>query len=265
MLIQTGRAAWKAKCRMFLSILLLIGPWATALASAQAQRGESLPSVGWVLERYVEATGGQEALLRHESITLRGRYQVPSKKLDLKTITYMKHGKALWRFILPGGKEYVSGYDGKIAWDLDPSGKVTLRKGNVARSVARDADMYYHLHVMKYFRSMKVVGMATFNGRLCYHLRGVNRWGQVNEHFYDESSGLLAGYAFNTSWRGGKGKSTVTFSDYRDFGGVLMPTKSVFREGDDTSISLLTSVSYDDVDDAVFTLPDAVKKAIGRG
>ena len=137
----------------------------------------------------------------------------------------------------------------------------TIHRGDEAKSVARDADMYYHLHVTDYFKSFNVVGVQEFNGRPCYHLKGVNNWGRINEHFYDQQNGLLLGYAFNTAWRGGKGDATETFEDYKDFGGVLMPTKAISRDGDDLAITLTTSVTYDDVDDSVFALPEAVKKA----
>lgn len=125
--------------------------------------------------------------------------------------------------------------------------------------------MYYHLHVLDYFKSLEVADVKEFAGHQCYHLKGVNNWGQPNEQFYDKDSGLLIGYEFNTAWRGGKGDATATFEDYKDFGGVLMPAKTTGREGGDISIGLITSVTYDDVDDAVFVLPDAVKKAIAQG
>lgn len=77
-------------------------------------------------------------------------------------------------------------------------------------------------------------------------------------------SGLLQGYAFNTAWRGGKGAATEIFEDYKAFGGVLMPTKTTSREGDDLAISLVTSITYDDVEDTVFALPEAVKNSSGK-
>lgn len=241
---------------LFVCLLCLAG---TTPLWPQAQT--KLPSVAEVLQRNVEATGGKDALLKHKSMTIHGRYQVPAAKLDLETTIYTKDGKLLWTAILPNGKTASSGYDGQMAWDIDPSGKATIHEGDEAKSVARDADMYYHLHVMNYFKSMEVVGVQDFNGRPCYHLKGVNNWGRVNEHFYDKQNGLLLGYAFNTAWRGGKGDATETFEDYKDFGGVLMPAKATSRDGDDLAVTLITSVTYDDVDESVFALPDAVKKA----
>jgi hypothetical protein len=73
---------------------------------------------------------------------------------------------------------------------------------------------------------------------------------------------LLLGYAFNTAWRGGKGDATETFEDYKDFGGVRMAARATSRDGDDLSISLITSVTYDDVSDDMFALPEAVKSTL---
>lgn len=225
-----------------------------------SQTASKLPKAEEVLNRYIEVTGGRDALLRHKSMTIHGRYQDPAQKLDVETVSYTKDGKLLLKAQLPGGKEYATGYDGETAWDLNGSGKVTIHKGDEIKSVARDADMYYHLRVLNYFKSMEVVDVKEFNGRACYHLKGVNNWGKLNEQFYDKENGLLLGYAFNTAWRGGKGDATDTFEEYRDFGGVRMPSKTTSRDGDDLTISLITSVTYDDVDDSVFALPDAVKK-----
>ena len=225
----------------------------------RAQSEAGLPSAKAVLDRYVETTG-EEALLRHKSMTVRGRYQDPSNKLDVETVLYTKDGtKLVLKATLPGGKEYATGYDGKTAWTVGADGKVDLPDGDEIKSAARDADMYYHLHVLKYFKSMEVADVQDFNGRPCYHLKGVNNWGKLNEQFYDKENGLLLGYKFDTAWRGGKGAASETFEDYRDFGGIKMAAKNTSRDGDDVSISLITAVTYDDVKDEVFVLPDTVK------
>lgn len=224
----------------------------------------NLPTTSEVLGRYVRATGGRAALLRHRSMTVHGRFQVPAQNLDVETVSYTKDGKSVQKAFLPNGQQIVSGYDGTVAWDIGPTGRVTLHRGDEVLSIARDADMYYHLHVLNYFKELDVVGVQEFDGHPCYALQGVNNWNQPNEQFYDKESGLLIGYLFNTKWRGGPGDTTATFEDYRDFGGVLMPAKTTGRDADGVSVGRVTSVTYDDVDDSVFALPDAVKKAVGR-
>jgi hypothetical protein len=256
----SGAAGQRLAAKAYPAILLAL-LWLT-VSPAWPQAQEKLPTVAEVLQRNIDATGGKNALLRHKSMTIRGRYQVPAAKLDIETVIYTGNGKLLWKATLPGGKAVSSGYDGHTAWNMDGDGKATIQQGDEVLSVARDADMYYHLHVMNYFKSMEVVGISQFNGRQCYHLKGVNNWGRINEHFYDTQSGLLQGYAFNTAWRGGKGDATETFEEYKDFGGVLTASKTVSRDGDDVAITLVTAVTYDDVDDSVFALPEEVKRAM---
>jgi hypothetical protein len=253
---STGLNASKTAIFLALTAFALAGA-----TTSWPQAAEKLPSAQEVLEHFVTASGGREALLRHKSATVHGRYQVPASHLDLETTSYSRDGKALQIMTLADGRLDRGGYDGETAWSLGPDGKVDILKGDEVKSVARDADLYYHLHVMDYFKTMDVVGVEEFNGRPCYHLKGINNWGRLNEQFYDEESGLLLGYKFNTAWRGGNGDATQTFEDYKDFGGVLIPTKTVSHDGDALSIFLITSVTYDDVNDSVFALPEAVQKA----
>lgn len=236
-------------------------PVLDAAAPGTPAAADKLPTVRYVLERYVAVTGGREALLRHESVTIHGRYQQPAAKRDVEVVDYYKHGKWLQVAMLPAGKS-SSGYDGHTEWDLDSHGKVTIHRGDEVLSIARDADMYYHLHVLDYFRSMEVEDVQPFNGRLCYHLKGINNWGRFNEQYYDEENGLLVGYAFNTAWRGGNGAATAVFEDYRDFGGVRMATKTTSRDGDSLSYYVITSVTWDGVPDSTFTLPEAVRATL---
>ena len=157
-------------------ILALASVVCMAAAFASPQSTEKLPTVQEVLDRYVAVTGGRDALLRYKSMTIHGHGTDPAKNTRVDAVSYTKAGKMLQKVSLPGGKEALSGYDGETAWDIDPSGKVTIAEGDVIKTVARDADMYYHLHVMNYFQSMEVVDVKEFNGRPCYHLKGVNNW-----------------------------------------------------------------------------------------
>jgi hypothetical protein len=251
--------------RIFRAGLTLILVCAVALAlgpAGAARRAGKLPTVQEVLDRYVEVTGGRAGLLRYKSMTMHGHLQVPARNIERDGVFYTKDGKMLQKIFLPDGKENVSGYDGETAWDLGSDGKAVIHEGDEVKTVARDADMYYHLQVLKYFKSMDVIDVKEFNGRACYHLKGINNWGKVNEQFYDKENGLLVGYAFNTAWRGGDGDATETFEEYQDFGGVRMATKNTHREGGEVSIFWITSVTYDDVRDERFALPEAVRNAI---
>jgi len=217
------------------------------------------------MDRYVKALGGHDAIFKHKSMTVHGKFTPPGGP-ELDRIAYYKGGKMLYQIVLPDGTRYQEGYDGAIAWQLHPQAGAAISKGDEVKAKQRDADMYYPGRILDYFNSMEVAEITDFEGHTCYHLKGTNKWGQVNEHFYDTTSGLLVGYRFNSSWRGGPGEESEVFSDYKNFDGWLMPTREVDKSAGATAAQVITttSVSFDDVADSVFSLPDAIKQLLAK-
>jgi hypothetical protein len=251
----------------FLSIarlMALVGLTTAALSGQDSSKAKPLPTVQQVMDHYVSALGGRDAIFKHKSMTVRGKYELSDKGLSLDRTAYYKGGKMLYQVALPNGSHYQEGFDGTVAWQINASGSPTISGGDEGRSKERDADMYYPARIMDYFSSMGVVDVTEFERHTCYHLKGTNKWGKVNEHFYDTTTGLLVGYRFNSSWRGGSGDESEVFSDYKDFGGWLMPTRAVHKSADGTQAETTTAVTFDDVDDSVFVLPDAVKALLAK-
>ena len=60
------------------------------------------------------------------------------------------------------------------------------------------------------------------------------------------------------------GDESEVFSDYRDFGGWLMSTRTAHKSADGMQTETTTSVSFDDVADSVFTLPDAINALLSK-
>ena len=216
------------------------------------------------MERFVSAIGGRDAIFRHRSMTVHGKFVLSAKGPSVDRSVYYKDGKMLYQITLPGGGQYKEGFDGKVAWRIHPRSGPAILQGDEVMSKQRDADMYYPGRILDYFRSMEVVEVTPFEGHTCYHLKGTNKWGKVNEHFYDTASGLLIGYRFNSSWRGGSGDESEVFSAYRGFGGWLMPARAAHKSADGEQVETIASVSFDDVADSVFALPDEVKALLAK-
>jgi hypothetical protein len=236
----------------------------SVLFGEDSSKAKPLATVQQVMDRYVTALGGRDAIFKHKSMTVRGKFELPGRGLSLDRTAYFKDGKMLYEINLPKGGQYQEGYDGMVAWEWQPPNEPEISQGDVVKSKERDADMYYPARIMDYFSSMEVVDVADFEGHSCYHLKGTNKWGQINEHFYDTTTGLLAGYRFNSKWRGGSGDESEVFFDYKAFDGWLMPTRATHKSADGTQMETVTSVSFDDVGDSVFTLPDAVKALLAK-
>jgi hypothetical protein len=232
--------------------------------------GSSLPAAKEVVERYDEALGGRDAITRHTSCTMRGTFEFHAGDPVL-TLSFAFFAAAPYRRLgkikLPNGAgDVLNGFDGETAWRLDPQSGPQIFVGDERQSRKRDADFYYALNELSWFKSMETVRIEDFEGRPCYRLHGINNWNKSNDHFYDKETGLLAGYEFESP----PGPTHEIFSDYKRVDGVLVPMKQTVKikaAGGDWAVSqVLTyeSVTFNDVDSTVFTLPQAVRNLLGK-
>ena len=229
-----------------------------------------LPKAEEIVKRYDEALGGRDALLRHTSSTMRGSTQVHDAQ-GLVTLPLIYFARApyqrLERVSLPNGAgEILNGFDGETAWSVDPRNGPQIYTGDEWESMKRDADFYYPINELSWFKSMETTGVEDFEGRSCYRLHGVNNWGKSNDHFYDRETNLLAGYEFASEL----GSTHEIFSDYRKIDGVLVPTKQTVKakskDGTWSVQQVLTfeSVTFNDVDPAVFVPPQTVRDLLAK-
>lgn len=237
-----------------------------AQAQPQTQSTASLPTAKEIVARYDQALGGEAAIRRHTSSTMRGTMEIQGATL---TFTYYAGAPylRLEKVTLPNNLgDNLNGFDGQMAWGYDPRSGAQISSGDERESAKRDADFYYALDELTWFKSMETVGIEDFEGRRCYRLHGVNNWNKSNDHFYDVETGLLAGYEFESDAAGTPAPTHEIFSDYRPADGVLVPTKQTVKikpkDASDWTVLLTlhyTSITFNDVDPAVFAPPQAVR------
>jgi hypothetical protein len=169
----------------------VLGIGGIALVGAQAQSNAPLPSAKEIVARYDKALGGEAAIRRHTSSTMRGTIETQGATLSFTYYTSAPYQR-LENTSLPNNQgELKSGFDGELAWALDPRSGPQIDTGDDRESDKRDADFYYPLDELSWFKSMETVGIEEFEGRRCYRLNGINNWGKVNNHLYDVETGLL--------------------------------------------------------------------------
>lgn len=230
----------------------------------------SLPTVAQVQSKFIGAIGGTSAIARPRSMTIHGQnelYQPGGRRLRVKVLIFAADFKRLEIDSVEGRGRFISGYDGKFGWSIAPGSKPQIVAGANAVSIRRDADLYYWAHIPRYFRTMTVIGVESFAGRPCYHLRGTTLWGNENNQYYEVVSGLLRGYRFH-QWIAGtpeKAESVQVFDEYRGFRGLSLPTRERdFRDGRPVGVGRIYSIDFDNVDDRVFIPPAGVRAMAER-
>lgn len=220
---------------------------------AQEPRAD-LPSAAQVLARYVAALGGEAVVLRPQAATTWSQVNI-RPGVTLEQVDYRSHYRSLNVTTLPNGATVRSGFDGEHGWQIGPSGVRLLDQP--MGSLRRDADIAYAAHVLESFATMATVGIEAFEGRPCYHLQGTTKWGEVNNQYYDSTTGLLAGYRFRG--RGDSTLVTMVFSDWRSFGAAPVATRIVRRQGDKILTITVTNESYEPIAPEMLAPPDTIR------
>jgi hypothetical protein len=233
----------------------------------------ALPSASAIVARYDEALGGRKNILKHTSTTMRGTLTVQGTGGQPMALPFLYIASApykrLERVSLPdNGGDVLNGFDGEVAWSFDPRNKsAQIYDGTDRASMKRDADYYYALDELTWFKSMETVAEEDFEGQHCFRLHGINNWGKSNDHFYDRDTGLLAGYEFASDF----GPTHEIFSDYQKLDGVLFPMKQTVKVNANDGhgwtarqVLTYTSVTFNDVDPAAFALPRAIRELLAK-
>jgi hypothetical protein len=247
--------------------LLLVGSAAGVYAAqgASQQVDVALPEVSTIIDRYVEAVGGEELLRSLTSSHSTATLAIPSQGFegDMEVFAAAP-GKILVRTNLVGLGETATGFNGEIGWSIDPMMGPRLLQGKELDQLRDESDFYGDLHAPEDFTEMEVMGLEEFGGTNCYAVRLVRASGLESTEFFAVETGLLRGMRGTQESVMGSISYTTYLSDYRDFGGPLVPTRMVqeFGMGQTAEITL-ESVEYNGVSAEVFDLPLEIATLVG--
>jgi hypothetical protein len=216
-------------------------------APAWEAEQDTVPTLEEVLERYIEAVGGRQAIEGLTTRVMTGRLvtdlptrqppvyesngfviygKFPGKYLYVQQSAQGTHrdgcdGRACWRWA-GGETELDAHYDPRFAWFVDP------------RNATRMWD---------YFPDMRLRGMGTLEGRSMY-LVDID----VDEShtlYFDAQTGLLVRLGYNRE-----------IDDYREVDGVLVPFSMAISRKGGSSTYIIEEIEHNvPIDDPEFAAP----------
>ena len=237
-------------------------PPKTAAEAVQADPAK-LPSARSVLDRHVEAIGGRDAVLSHNSTSARGTLSMPAAGLTGTLEIYgARPNKTLLKVSIPGVGEVLEGFDGTHGWSLSPMTGPMLLDGKQLEEKRFDSDFYGELRGDERYASMTVLERTDFEGRACYKLRLVKKNGGEDIEFYDVATGLKAGSITTRESQMGTITGTQVTGDYKKFGNLLQPTRVRSSMGGMEQVITITAIEYDSVPASVFDMPAPIKALV---
>ncbi len=242
----------------------------------------AVPSAAQIVERYVEALGGEAALRKVTSRVDVGSIQMVGITADFKSITAAPDR----RVIVVSSKslgEQVQGFDGTVAWDVTSAGARVLSGPELAYR-ALTCDFYRPLNLATRF-NLRVMGIEDRDGKPCHkvgatpiadapkpgaaEVPGAASTPEPEKPkettlFFDTETGLLVGQIVMRPTANGDMGVDTTYAEFKKFGDILVPTKATSKVGSSVQSVTVTGVEFNTVPANSFEIPPTVRALLAK-
>jgi len=249
-----------ASCSRYGKSATLIAIFVAASVGAAWSQGEDLPSGREVVDRYVEAIGGEKAIRAVGAQHMTAVMEVPAQGISADMDIYTApSNRMLVKIEVPAMGSISSGFDGEVAWSMNPMTGPMVLEGRELDQTRQQADDLALLHPEHLVASLETVEKIDFQGTTCYKVKVTTTWEEEYFEYFDVESGLMVGGERTQSSSMGEIPVTSIVSDYKQFGDLLVATKSVQQMMGMEQIITVTDLEEVELDPARFELPAEIK------
>jgi hypothetical protein len=233
--------------------------------------GPTEPSADQILNKYIEALGGQRALAAVTSFAAKGSiegYDTYHVKVPVEIYAKTRNQRIMISHTQNGDSTTV--FDGQKGWIAavdKPLPLLALLPGAELDAAALDAALCFPGGIKQALSQWRVgFPVTTIDDQEVNILQGTGAGGSRFKLYFNAKTGLLARHVRYADTPVGMVPTQVDYADYRDVAGVKLPFKIVITWTDGQSNILLTDVQPNvPLDAARFAKPaPAVVKPRGR-
>ena len=231
-------------------------PIAALLGAPQAGNA---PTVDQILDRYVQAVGGKDALQKVTSRDMKGTLENSDDGTTSPAEIFTKApNKYLAVIHLGDAGEALEGWNGEKGWGKDPDSGLhdTAKAEQIAAK--RDYDFYRELRLKELFPKMALSGKTKVDDRDAYIVEATSPEGATEKLYFDAETGLLVRRDFErVTIDDGIVLYEVDYDDYKDVEGLKLPATVRRKTPDYTLTYRFTEIKQNvPVEDAKFNKPD---------
>jgi photosynthetic reaction center cytochrome c subunit len=219
-------------------------------------KGDTGPAAEQLLDKYLQAAGGADAIEKVNSRVMKGTMDFGGKSVPIDIYSKDPYRRVSFTHMPEG--DSVTAFDGHDGW-LGMSGH-PLREmhGGDLDGASIDADLHLAAHLKPMFNEMEVQGKENVGDHSTYVVLGRRDGKPPISLYFDEQSGLLVRMVRFADTALGLLPTQIDYADYRDLSGVKIPYRwTLARPGGRFTIQLSEVKQNVPVDDAKFAKPAA--------
>jgi hypothetical protein len=185
------------------------------------------PPADQILDKYIQALGGAEALAKLTSYTAKGTSHLFGEVQEDPAEISAKAPNLLVTVVHQREGDVARTFDGKEAWVMLPLTVVGQYPLNASalEGAKLDAQLAFPGGLKQFFTTWRVTYPSVVNGRPVYVVQGTGANGLVATFYFDKQTGLLTRMVRYAASAVGRVPTQIDYSDYRPVNGVMMSYK----------------------------------------
>jgi hypothetical protein len=197
-----------------------------AVSAGAQQPGVALPPAATLVAKYAAAIGAP-ALMRAPQITTKGGMAMVAAGINATfEMVQLAPNRMQMLTTIPGVGAIQVGYDGTIAWSVDPMQGPRLLAGKELDEIREEADPRAAARAPDLFSAVETVADTTMGGERCFMVKLTWKSGRETFDCYSPASGLMVGSKSVQQTAMGPIPVMTVYSEYKKFGDFMMPTKT---------------------------------------
>jgi|HubBroStandDraft_6_1064221.scaffolds.fasta_scaffold461414_2 hypothetical protein len=247
--------------RVFPVLLVVLLTCATAGFAA-----DPLPSAESILDHYVQVTGGKQKYEKRKSEIAHGTLEYTALGIKGSITRYAAEPDKYYASLdIEGLGKVEMGVSGQVAWENSALLGPRVKTGVERAEAIREGNMNSTLNWRKLYPKVETAGIETIDGEECYKVVMTPAEGQPMIGYFQKKSGLQVKMTTVSSTQMGDIPVELIASDYKDFGGILEPSKVIQKSGPQEFTMTLESVEVNpSIPPAQFALPAEVRKLVDK-
>ena len=208
---------------------------------------EALPKAEAVLDRYVEVTGGKAAYEKRKTESATGTISFPAQGLKGTVTRFSAEPNQSYMVMeLEGIGKIEAGTSGGVVWGKDPIMGPRVKTGEEKVQAIREARFNSPLRWRELYSKVENAGVETVEGEECYKLVMTPNEGKAETQYYSKKTGLGVKTVMTAVSPMGEIQTEGIVSDYKDFGGIKIPTKTIQKAAGQEFIITLDNVKVNE-------------------
>lgn len=219
----------------------------------------NLPAADQILDKYLAAVGGADALKKIKTRVQKGTIDAMGHQFPIEVFSEAPDKRVSISHMQSGPS--VTAFNGEAGWLTIPNGvhRMTEQESEAARI---DAQLYFPLRLREMYKDFRVHPGEDIHGHATYLVYATGQGHPPLLLYFDQQSGLLMRLTRYAETALGRNPTQIDYADYRETNGVKIPYRWTLTRPNGSFTIRVTQVQQNlPVDEKLFVPPPGDSRA----